>query len=158
MFIECTATDLRKAEIALDTIITMFSEYCSTKHEAECVEVVYDTHRQLYPKLHARQEPLNVDEANRKIGIQIDSKQMRMLLGKMGLSATEKSANELVVTIPPSRSDILHACDIIEDVAIAYGFNNLKKTIPTTNCFSEEVGSLVCVSGHLRNNRSVFFV
>ena len=28
VFIECTATDLNKAKIVLDTIICMFSEHC----------------------------------------------------------------------------------------------------------------------------------
>lgn len=27
--------------------------------------------------------------------------------------------------MPPTRSDVLHAVDIVEDVAIAYGFNKL---------------------------------
>ena len=36
------------------------------------------------------------------------------------------------VTIPPTRHDVLHPVDIYEDVAIAYGYNNLKKTIPKT--------------------------
>jgi len=41
-------------------------------------------------------------------------------------------------SMPPTRSDILHACDIVEDVAIAYGYNNIEKTVPNTNCTSEE--------------------
>ncbi len=28
------------------------------------------------------------------------------------------------VTIPPTRHDVLHPCDIYEDVAIAHGYNN----------------------------------
>ncbi len=40
IFIECTATDLTKAKIVLNTVVTMFSEYCSTKFEVEPVEVV----------------------------------------------------------------------------------------------------------------------
>ena len=28
VFVECTATDLNKARVVLDTIVTMFSEYC----------------------------------------------------------------------------------------------------------------------------------
>lgn len=27
------------------------------------------------------------------------------------------------VAVPPTRSDILHPVDVVEDVAIAYGFN-----------------------------------
>ena len=40
IFIECTATDLAKAKIVLNTICTMFSEYCSTPFEVEPVEVI----------------------------------------------------------------------------------------------------------------------
>ena len=36
------------------------------------------------------------------------------------------------MTIPPTRHDVLHPVDIYEDVAIAYGYNNLVKTIPKT--------------------------
>ena len=33
---------------------------------------------------------------------------------------------------------MIHACDIIEDVAIAHGYNNIKKTIPKTNTIAEQ--------------------
>lgn len=36
---------------------------------------------------------------------------------------------ELSLRVPPTRSDILHACDVAEDVAIAYGFNNIPKRV-----------------------------
>ena len=41
--------------------------------------------------------------------------------------------DEIHVHVPPTRPDILHECDIMEDVAIAYGFDNLKRTFPQTN-------------------------
>ena len=40
MFIEITATDLTKAQIVLNTVCTMFCEYCSTPFEVEPVEVI----------------------------------------------------------------------------------------------------------------------
>ena len=43
-----------------------------------------------------------------------------------------QDADRIEVTIPPTRHDVLHACDIYEDVAIAYGYNNLVKTVPKT--------------------------
>ena len=36
-------------------------------------------------------------------------------------------------------SDVLHACDIVEDVAIAFGYNNVKMTFPKTNCVAKQV-------------------
>jgi phenylalanyl-tRNA synthetase beta chain len=52
------------------------------------------------------------------------------LLGKMSLKTTSKDPKSIDVTIPPTRSDILHACDVMEDVAIAYGYNNVIETVP----------------------------
>jgi len=40
VFIECTATDLTKAKVVLNTMVCMFSEYCSKPFEVEPVEVV----------------------------------------------------------------------------------------------------------------------
>lgn len=34
---------------------------------------------------------------------------------------------------------VIHACDIMEDVAIAYGYNHITKTIPQTNCIGNQV-------------------
>ena len=45
IFIEATATDLRKAEIVLDTLVTMFSSYCKTPFTVEPVMVIYDDAR-----------------------------------------------------------------------------------------------------------------
>jgi phenylalanyl-tRNA synthetase beta chain len=39
------------------------------------------------------------------------------------------SGDTLAVSAPPTRSDILHACDVVEDVAIAYGYNNIPKKV-----------------------------
>ena len=36
-------------------------------------------------------------------------------------------------------SDVIHACDIAEDVAIAYGYNNIRRTIPNTITIAHQV-------------------
>ena len=51
-------------------------------------------------------------------------------------------------------ADVIHPCDIIEDAAIAYGFNNVKMTFPKTNCIAHQVKSFqfvlsICSSIHL---------
>lgn len=38
----------------------------------------------------------------------------------------------MLVSVPPTRPDVLHAADVMEDVAIAYGFNNIARTAPAT--------------------------
>lgn len=55
----------------------------------------------------------------------------------MGNEAEPQGADGLLVKVPATRPDILHECDIMEDVAIGYGFNNLKKTFPRTNTVAQ---------------------
>lgn len=42
----------------------------------------------------------------------------------------DQSPDLLTVFIPPTRPDVLHQADIMEDVAIAYGFNRLPRYFP----------------------------
>jgi phenylalanyl-tRNA synthetase beta chain len=39
VFIECTATDLTKAHLVLNTVVAMFSEYCDARFTVEPVQV-----------------------------------------------------------------------------------------------------------------------
>lgn len=55
------------------------------------------------------------------------------LASKMQLGATPSPDGAFIdVAVPPSRPDILHECDVVEDVAIAYGYNNIVRTLPVT--------------------------
>lgn len=63
------------------------------------------------------------------------------LLTKMCLrSEVEGEGGQIQVEIPPTRSDVIHACDIMEDAAIAYGFNNIVRTTPRTYTVANQVG------------------
>ena len=61
------------------------------------------------------------------------------LLSKMCLKTKVKGKDELLVEIPPTRHDVIHACDIYEDVAIAWGYNNIERTMPKTSTIGQEV-------------------
>ncbi|KDR06506.1 putative phenylalanyl-tRNA synthetase beta chain, partial [Zootermopsis nevadensis] len=134
VFIECTALDLTKAKIVLDTLVCMFSQYCADKYTAEYCEVVApDGTATQYPELGYREEVVNIQKTNQYIGISEPADKIVRLLTKMCLkSDIAKSQEEVIVEVPPSRHDIIHVCDIYEDVAVAYGYNNIRKTIPKT--------------------------
>ncbi|VDQ12979.1 unnamed protein product [Trichobilharzia regenti] len=46
------------------------------------------------------------------------------------------SSGLISVRIPPTRHDILHACDIAEDVGVAYGYDNIPESLPLTYCLA----------------------
>lgn len=47
--------------------------------------------------------------------------------------------DSLKVRVPPTRHDVIHPCDIYEDVAIAYGYNKIERTIPKTNTIGQQL-------------------
>ncbi|KAF4085749.1 hypothetical protein AMELA_G00098850 [Ameiurus melas] len=134
VFIECTATDVTKAKIVLDTIVTMFSAYCDEPFTVEEAEVVYPDGRMFsYPELAYRTETLSADFINRRVGISETTDSIALLLTRMCLrSEVTGETDQIQVEIPPTRSDVIHACDIMEDAAMAYGFNNIARTTPRT--------------------------
>ncbi|EDV53888.1 phenylalanine--tRNA ligase beta subunit [Drosophila erecta] len=130
VFIECTATDRTKAKVVLDTIVCLFSEHCAQKFTVEPCDVVQpDGNAISYPELAVREERISVKRANSYIGIDEPAEKLADMLTRMYLAA-KVDGDSLVVKIPPTRHDVIHACDIYEDVAIAYGYNNIKKSLP----------------------------
>ncbi|KAG7213748.1 hypothetical protein KM043_002975 [Ampulex compressa] len=137
ILIECTATDLTKAKITVDTIVCAFSQYCSDKYTVEMVEVVYPDQQTFYhPELRYRLEDIDCNKALNYVGIKQTPEQVAKLLSRMSLKTQVKPNNKLQVEVPPTRHDVIHACDVYEDIAIGYGYNNIQKTIPHLSTIS----------------------
>ncbi|KAK6249825.1 B3/B4 tRNA-binding domain - like 1 [Theobroma cacao] len=130
VFIECTATDLTKAKIVLNTMVTAFSAYCERKFEVEPVEVIsFDGNSSVYPDLSEYNMEVPLSYITGSIGVPLEVDEVTSLLNRMQLHAEQSGLgdNNINVSVPPTRSDILHPCDVMEDVAIAYGYNNIPR-------------------------------
>jgi phenylalanyl-tRNA synthetase beta chain len=186
VFIECTATDLTKANVVLNTMVAMFSEYCEKPFLIEPVEVVYEEPVKsgmgggdalitsyLSPDLAPRVATVSHKEAVSLIGVtseQITPESAATLCTRMGLQASvittsiEKEAPDAVMTassvhgpsdkilrvlVPPTRADVLHECDIIEDIAISFGYNKLERTLPKASTTGEQL-PINKLTDHLR--------
>ncbi|KAH9977938.1 phenylalanyl-tRNA synthetase [Lactifluus volemus] len=124
VFIEMTATDLTKLNIVTNIVVTMFSEYCEEPFTIEPVKIIYpDGKVVISPDLSSRQTQAHASYINSCAGLDLSASQVKVLLERMSLRAelSPGDADTLDVAIPPTRPDILHECDIMEDAAIAYG-------------------------------------
>uniref|UniRef100_A0A2P2I5K4 Phenylalanine--tRNA ligase beta subunit n=1 Tax=Hirondellea gigas TaxID=1518452 RepID=A0A2P2I5K4_9CRUS len=142
VFIECTATDKFKAQIVLDTLVTMFSGYCSKPYTVEPVQVVYESSgvTEQYPVLEYKTLTASVPYCNSLVGISEDASYIADKLTLMCLEATVSGPQEVTVIVPPTRYDVLHACDVAEDLAVAHGFDKLAADmqLPSTNTIGQE--------------------
>ncbi|KAJ8758564.1 hypothetical protein K2173_000285 [Erythroxylum novogranatense] len=131
VFIECTATDLTKAKIVLNTMVTTFSAYCKSKFEVEPVEVIYpDGKSYFYPDLSVYDMEVPLSYITGLVGVSLKTEEVTSLLNRMQLRAEQSVSGDVEkinVSVPPNRSDVLHPCDVMEDVAIAFGYNNIPK-------------------------------
>lgn len=91
------------------------------------------------PELEPRQMLAHTSYINSCTGLSLATPDAKALLERMSLPTDVSSTNpdELVVSVPATRPDILHECDIMEDAAIAYGFNNLPDTFPATSTVAQ---------------------
>nr|CAG4643836.1 EOG090X03QT [Lepidurus arcticus] len=68
----------------------------------------------------------------------LKAEEISRLLTRMCLTCQVDNQDALRVEIPPLRHDVLHACDVSEDVAIAYGYNHIAETLPSSATFSAQ--------------------
>lgn len=138
VFIEITGTDLTKCKIVLTILAAQFSEHCGGKSEfkIEPVEVVYEgTDMTLTtPTLEKEEFEVEIDYVCKLLGVKLNAEQMKEAGHKMGLNWLKPSdPSKVKFMVSSVRPDILHACDIAEEIGIGYGFNKIEKVYPPTN-------------------------
>lgn len=135
IFIDVTGTDWAKVNVALNILVTSFAQYCQKPYLVEGVTIVRpDGSHIVTPDLSCRQDAISVAYINRSLGLRLSPQEICDLLARMMLPAEVISEDHIKVTIPANRPDVIHACDVMEDVAIAYGFNRIPSRIPPTSC------------------------
>ncbi|KAH7313324.1 hypothetical protein B0I35DRAFT_270312 [Stachybotrys elegans] len=135
VFIEMTATDMTKLQIVTDMMVTMFSMYCAEPFTVEPVKIVSEHNNltRVTPSLQPRVFNVEIDYLNSCTGLNKSPQELCELLSKMSY-ISQPSANDtnlLQVAVPPTRADVLHPCDVMEDLAICYGYNNLPRSAPS---------------------------
>ncbi len=130
IFVEVTGTHLPTVKQALNIMITSIAERGGS---IESVTIKYpDGTIHETPDLAPIEMILDTDMTSRYIGIEFADNDVIECLSRMGYSARVAKKNTLRVRVPAYRTDIMHPVDLIEDVAIGYGYNNLEPTLPTT--------------------------
>ncbi|KAL8759289.1 MAG: hypothetical protein Q9184_003674 [Pyrenodesmia sp. 2 TL-2023] len=135
VFVDMTATDRTKLDICLNILVAMFSQYTEEPFTVEPVKVVSAHNHQSRetPDLTPRETQAEVSYINKCCGLSLTPSDVCSLLKRMSYTASPSRASiDLIdVQVPPTRADVLHQADIMEDVAIAYGFNRLPRSFPS---------------------------
>ncbi|MBI2005279.1 MAG: phenylalanine--tRNA ligase subunit beta [Candidatus Aenigmarchaeota archaeon] len=127
ILVELTGTDKEAVLQTLNIIVTNFAE---RRCIIESVKIFLGEKSEVTPNLNSSFMDVGVDEINKLIGLDLKKSDVIDALSRMGYDVTENKG-VLRVFVPAYRTDILHKVDIMEDVAIGYGFNNFISHLPS---------------------------
>lgn len=122
IFIDITGTSLSVIRNTMSILVTSLAD---RNGKIEKINVNYPPITRSFPNLEVQNEIINEENANKLVGMELSSKKIVDLLEKMRYGVEIVENDRIKVLIPPYRSDILHPVDIMEDICIAYGFNEI---------------------------------
>ncbi len=115
--------------------------------EAYATTINYSTDKRYHkkqtvtPDFSSRNMNLDVTYTNKILGLNLNSNQIAELLLIAGFNIGSTSETAVKVIIPCYRTDVMHPIDLVEDVAVAYGYNNIPsiwRDLPTTGAEKPE--------------------
>lgn len=137
VLLELTATDRTKLEIVTNIMVTMFSQYCLEPFTIEPITITspHNNQSRQSPNLGPRPMQASPSYINSCCGLSLDNPTLCANLARMGYTAhaSPSAKDTLEIAVPPTRADVLHQADIMEDAAISYGFNKLPRSFPTAS-------------------------
>jgi len=126
LFIDVTGIEERPVAKALSVVITSLAEIFP-ESRIETARIMRGKNESRTPDLSPSFFSFSPAEAARLIGIPLDADRAAALLEAMR-HGVERKEKGLEVSVPAYRSDILHQVDLIEDVAIAHGYDQIPRT------------------------------
>lgn len=131
IFIECSGFDFKTLKKCLNILVLVFADMGGKIYQME----LKGAPEKISPILECEKMKISLENTNKTLGTKIDEKKIKIFLENMGHNYNSKTKE---VEIGAWRSDILHEVDLIEDVAIAYGYENLNPEIPKISTIGKE--------------------
>ena len=142
LFVEVTGINKEDAEDMLSVVATILQ---SAGFTLESIKI--SGAKNSSPKLEEKKMTVNSSLINQTLGLNLSTSKIISSLKKSRLDASSKGTN-IICTIPAFRFDIFGPMDLVEEVALGYGIQNLEpslspsQTIGNTNPVSLQLKSL----------------
>jgi len=162
VFLEITGNDMYVLQHAFNIMATSLADMGGQIYSIDCIQ--QDGSKLSVPNLAPREMKIDISYANKLLGTEFTEKEIKKYLERMGYGYKNKK-----VYVPCYRVDVLHQIDLVEDIAIAYGYENFNGKLPDFFTVGEEapfevfknkisnilvgLGLLECFTYHLSNKK-----
>ncbi len=127
LIIDVTGIDERTINLCLNILVTSLME---REGSLQFVEVTYGKSVVRTPKLENVRMNLSLSTIKEVSGLDLKAEEVQSLLRRMGHEVLQIEGDRFEVWSPPYRADILHEVDLVEDIVIAIGLNNINPEAP----------------------------
>jgi phenylalanyl-tRNA synthetase beta chain len=128
LFIDVTGFD-NNVDKALNILAAMFHDRGG---KIQRVEIRYPGRIERTPDLEPKEFSVEKEEINGLLGLKLSDKEIVKALERMRFGV-EADGKVFRVKIPAYRADIMHPWDVIEDIAIGFGYDRIEPIYPQTN-------------------------
>ncbi|MEM5804653.1 MAG: phenylalanine--tRNA ligase subunit beta [Candidatus Aenigmatarchaeota archaeon] len=135
LFIDVTGTDKKTVNEVLNILVCALADRGG---KVFGVKVSYPAKKITTPQLEPWKNRVSIDYVNQVLGLDINAKEAAILLERMRFNASPGKDGMIEVEIPPYRTDIMHPIDLVEDIAIMYGYDNIEPYLPEVATIGSE--------------------
>ncbi|MBN2363725.1 phenylalanine--tRNA ligase subunit beta [candidate division WOR-3 bacterium] len=127
--VEATGSDLSSVHLVLSIFAMNLSDRGG---KITRMRTLYPGNQEaVFPTDETEELSINIPQVNNLLGSEFGIEKISTNLRKMGFRSKKGTFdNELIVTVPFYRRDIMHEVDIMEDIAIASDYNDFQPLMP----------------------------
>ena len=130
VFVECSGFDFNVLKKCLNIVATALADMGGKIYS---MQIIDGNKKYNSPDLTPEKMNLNIKNVNKLLGLNLKENEIKKYLEKMGYNYSNGK-----VLVPAYRADVIHEVDLIEDIAIAYGYENFREEIPNVSTIAEE--------------------
>jgi phenylalanyl-tRNA synthetase beta chain len=133
IFIEVTG---HHTPTLMNILNMLSSDFCDLGGKMYKVKIIRNGTQIETPDLTPKKMYIDIEFIRQVTGLDFSPEEISNLLKRMGYESVFDE--RFAVYVPPYRTDVLHPIDVIEDIAIAYGYDNIEPREPFSFSIGEE--------------------
>ena len=131
LFVDVTGLSQRTVDRALNILVTSSLEVIAGA-TLERVTIITEGSRRQTPELTPARMALSLPLACDTLGVALERAALHELLERMGHGVEPGDSASLAVRVAAWRNDVMHPIDLIEDAAVAYGYDRIRQSLVPT--------------------------
>lgn len=105
-------------------LLVMVAELADRGAKVERVTIHYKNKKIVMPDFKSKKMKVSIEYCNKILGLNLSGKEIKRLLEKRRHDVRIRQ-DFIEIAFAPYRQDIIHVRDIVEEIAISYGYNNI---------------------------------